>query len=182
MSVTGLVLLGKENEICNDGKFSYRFKSDMYNFKRITINSINVIVGSKTFKESYFPLENRFHFVITREKVHDKKLDQNVTFSNAENMINIIKHNKMSNFCVIGGMTIYDLFKDVIDTWYITKVHDRLYKPIVTKDDKIFDMNKFVPEDKFIMTSTKLYVEPNLFNKEDYCIFRISKYEKGQIK
>lgn len=176
MGVIGLVLLGNNNEICHNGKLTYRFKSDMKNFNKVTSDSINVIIGSKTFKENYFPLPNRFHMVITRELVHHGKLDQNITYSSYENMLNIIKHNKMSNFCVIGGMTIYTLFKDIIDTWYVTKVEQSLTKVPISEDDKIFDINEMIPKDKFKIEKYKLYMEPNQLMNDEIQIYSISKY------
>ena len=91
-------------------------------------------------------------------------------------MLNIIKHNKMSNFCVIGGMIIYNLFKDIIDTWYVTKVEQALTKVPISEDDRIFNIDEMIPNDKFKREKYKIYIEPNQLMNDEIQIYSISKY------
>lgn len=123
-SVIALVCIGPNGEMAKDGKLMYRLPSDMYRFKTITTLYPNMIVGRKTFDEDYFPLDDRFHLVLTNDKTHCPYIVPNVAYYNLDQIKQILVGNPKTTFCVIGGLATYESLSFCIDKWIITTVED----------------------------------------------------------
>ena len=175
MSIIGLICIGPHNQINHGGKLIYKFKSDMENFRDITNNATNVIVGRKTFDEEYFPLKNRFHLVLTRDTTHCNRILPEVAYYTYNTIKDILEQNKYSNFCVIGGLETYKSLIDYIDTWYITKVIEDSNEPDISKEDKILDIQRLIENKGFIMIDMNQYQEINEFTGKE-CKYYIQKY------
>ena len=111
--------LGNENELI------YKIKSDLQNFKRITLNEV-VIMGRKTYESLRFkPLPYRTNIIITSNK--DYKADGCIVVNSIDECIKLCENNFSNNECyVIGGGKIYSEFitRDLVDYMYITEVCD----------------------------------------------------------
>lgn len=142
-AVIALVCIGPNGEMARDGKLMYRLPSDMYRFKTITTLYPNMIIGRKTFDEDYFPLDNRFHLVLTNDKTHCPYVVPNVAYYNLDQIKQIIVGNTKTTFCVIGGLATYKVLSPFIDKWIITTVED----PDITDGDyTIFPYNDMINE------------------------------------
>ena len=125
-AIIALVCIGPNGEM-------YRLPSDMHRFKTITTLYPNMIVGRKTFDEDYFPLDDRFHLVLTNDKTHCPYIVPNVAYYNLDQIKQIIVGNIKTTFCVIGGLATYKALSPSIDKWIITMVED----PDITDGDYI---------------------------------------------
>lgn len=130
-TVIALVCIGPNGEMAKDGKLMYNLPSDMYRFKTITTLYPNMIIGRKTFDEEYFPLDDRFHLVLTNDKTHCPYIVPNVAYYNLDQIKQIIIGNPRSTFCVIGGLSTYEALSSYVDKWIITTVED----PDITDGD-----------------------------------------------
>lgn len=130
-TVIALVCIGPNGEMAKDGKLMYNLPSDMYRFKTITTLYPNMIIGRKTFDEEYFPLDDRFHLVLTNDKTHCPYIVPNVAYYNLDQIKQIIIGNPTATFCVIGGLSTYETLSFCIDKWIITTVED----PDITDGD-----------------------------------------------
>lgn len=123
-AVIALVCIGPNGEMAKDGKLIYRLPSDMHRFKTITTLYPNMIVGRKTFDEDYFPLNDRFHLVLTNDKTHCPYIVPNVAYYNLDQIKQILVGNPKTTFCVIGGLATYEALSPYVDNWIITTVED----------------------------------------------------------
>ena len=123
-TVIALVCIGPNGEMAKDGKPMYNLPSDMYRFKTITTLYPNMIIGRKTFDEEYFPLDDRFHLVLTNDKTHCPYIVPNVAYYNLDQIKQIIIGNPTATFCVIGGLSTYKALSSYVDNWIITMVED----------------------------------------------------------
>lgn len=142
-TVIALVCIGPNCEMAKDGKLMYNLPSDMYRFKTITTLYPNMIIGRKTFDEEYFPLDDRFHLVLTNDKTHCPYIVPNVAYYNLDQIKQIIIGNPIATFCVIGGLSTYKALSPYVDNWIITMVED----PDITDGDyTIFPYTELVDE------------------------------------
>lgn len=142
-TVIALVCIGPNGEMAKDGKLMYNLPSDMHRFKTITTLYPNMIIGRKTFDEEYFPLDDRFHLVLTNDKTHCPYIVPNVAYYNLDQIKQIIIGNPAATFCVIGGLSTYEALSFCIDNWIITTVED----PDITDGDyTIFSYTDLVDE------------------------------------
>ena len=142
-TVIALVCIGPNGEMAKDGKLMYNLPSDMHRFKTITTLYPNMIIGRKTFDEEYFPLDDRFHLVLTNDKTHCPYIVPNVAYYNLDQIKQIIFGNPTATFCVIGGLSTYKALSSYVDKWIITTVED----PDITDGDyTIFPYTDLVDE------------------------------------
>lgn len=142
-TVIALVCIGPNCEMAKDGKLMYNLPSDMHRFKTITTLYPNMIIGRKTFDEEYFPLDDRFHLVLTNDKTHCPYIVPNVAYYNLDQIKQIIIGNPIATFCVIGGLSTYKALSPYVDNWIITMVED----PDITDGDyTIFPYTELVDE------------------------------------
>lgn len=114
-----------------DNKLPWHLRSDLRRFREITTGHV-VIMGSKTFASIGRPLPNRTNVVLSNEiKSNDGPIvavGPLLWASNREaalylaDLVSIA--NEKSDFFVIGGETIYNLFlqADLINKVYLTEV------------------------------------------------------------
>lgn len=127
--------LGKDNELL------YHIKSDLQNFKRITLDSV-IIMGRNTYESlPKKPLPHRINIVITTDTNY--KADGCIVVHSIEECIELCEREYNTFDCyVIGGGKIYNEFieRDLIDTMYITEVSDTQegdsFFPNVLMDEK----------------------------------------------
>ncbi len=119
--------LGYKNSILFNNKI------DMKWFRHVTSKQVNCVVGSKT-ASTLPPLNQRNLFVISRDSF-------------------VSKDQLPSDYCVIGGNMIYNLFAPDIDCWYITQ-----FKKSAVNVDTYLDRQLF---ESILQLPYKIYLEDN---------------------
>lgn len=107
-----------------------RLSRDMQWFKDKTTDNI-VIMGSTTWHSLNKPLPNRINVVISSRL----QVNSNLTFSDPIDAIAELKERyRKKDIYIIGGQTLYDSVKELVDIFYITEI-DADYTC-----DKFFDL------------------------------------------
>ena len=110
---TNFGIIGKGNTI------PWVCKEDMNFFSQMTKNSV-VVMGRKTCKSlPSFPLKNRLNLVVTRNPEEPYEIDSVESVKEI-----VLKHyndypSDNPVVWIIGGTEIYDMFRDVIDEWFV---------------------------------------------------------------
>jgi len=118
----GIIAVGSENQIGKDGKLPWKCEEDMKFFKFMTTNK-NVVMGMKTFESlNYRALPKRTNYVLTRKDIGS--IRYNTTKDSKVIFINDISDlpNNGKEYYIIGGSKIYELFKDLIGIWFVSKI------------------------------------------------------------
>jgi dihydrofolate reductase len=95
-------------------------KEDLKHFKEKTIHNI-VVMGSKTWEDPIFPrpLKDRENYVITSK--NSGFSGATIISSNILETIIQLDKNSQKDVWIIGGTKIFELCKDIIEEWHITK-------------------------------------------------------------
>ena len=144
-----IVLCDKNLAIASDHKQPLFLKNDLSFFKKMTTWNI-VIYGRKTHEQlpvGY--LKDRVNLVLSKNPEYRNK-NQNVPHvlfidsrESAEIVVDKIKSDNQDVY-VIGGTTIFELFSDVIDTVYITRMRDYAFShPTHYLPFDVFDSTKW---------------------------------------
>lgn len=153
-----ITCLNNKQYIGKDNTLLYHLKSDLQNFKRMTLNNV-VIMGRKTFESLPHPLLNRINIILTHDKNYKAK--DCIICHSIEECIEICK-NQFENkkYYVIGGSSIYKEFldKDLVSTLYITKVDDD------TEGDAIFPLVDYTKWHLFYQSLTQQDEKPYTFS------------------
>ena len=119
----------KKGAIGKDGKLLYSIKSDLANFKRMTVGNV-VVMGRKTFESlpGGKPLPNRINIILTHDLEYGVEPDDNVYITNSIQDVVDLCQTLFSDkqWFVIGGETVYNQFLmcDLVDEMRITVVDD----------------------------------------------------------
>lgn len=108
----GIISAVSENGIIGkNGDIPWNYPEDFKWFKKKTLNSV-VIMGRKTYDSIGKPLPKRENVVITRSKINNSSLENNVScFTSIPNYFNQEKYtlrNEPINYWFIGGSSIYE--------------------------------------------------------------------------
>lgn len=114
-----------DGNIGKDNHLPWKNSNDMNFFKKTTLNNI-VIMGFKTFEGlGKKPLPNRMNVVLTH-KVDFYENDENLIFlsnkSEVDDFVNAFSDEMNCDIFVIGGKSIFELFKDDFDTIFRTTI------------------------------------------------------------
>jgi len=137
-------VIGRDNDL------PWRLPSDLRRFKSITTGHA-IIMGRKTYESIGRPLPNRLNIVLSRLPGND---GPNLKWvSNIEEaMFNADVHsilNENSQFFIIGGSKMYELFGGFVNKIYLTEVHAKI------EGDAFFRMEfppkqwKFIEQNSF---------------------------------
>lgn len=100
-------------------------KADMKHFKEKTLNKV-IIMGYNTYTSiPNPPLKNRINIVLTKNEKKKRRLDLEgvLSFSNLNSLLEYCDTNyKDVEKMIIGGNSIYEMFKDIADTMYLTRI------------------------------------------------------------
>ena len=100
------------------GKLPWHVRSDLKNFKKITLNSV-IIMGRKTWDSLPLkPLPKRTNIVLSRTL----KSEPNA-FASYNECLNSLKSNNIKKVFIIGGRSIYKLFFNDAHYLHITHIH-----------------------------------------------------------
>lgn len=107
--------------IGRDGQLPWHLPADMQFFKRVTLTG-DVVMGRKTLESiPNPPLKNRENVVLTSNK--DFKLPGVKVCHSKKEILEETKHSEKP-LHIIGGVSLFELFKDDVDMLYRTVIHD----------------------------------------------------------
>ena len=107
--------IGYHNEL------PWHISNDLKHFKEITLNHI-IIMGYNTYKSLHCkPLPYRTNIVLTHK---DKSQcdTQNLKFMNLKQLKKYINDHSNQELIIIGGNSLFQLFKSQVDKIYLTKI------------------------------------------------------------
>lgn len=113
-----------------NNKLPWNFKSDLENFKKLTMGNCNnsIIMGRNTWNSIRF-LKNRHHYILSKTlKINEVKNNYEIkSFENIDLLIEYLKTKNYDTNWVIGGSQIYKLFFDnnLIDSIYLTFIDNK---------------------------------------------------------
>lgn len=118
--------------IGSDGDLPWVLPADMAFFKRVTLTG-DVVMGRKTLESiPNPPLKKRENFVLTTNKTFG--LDGITVCHSKDEIIEKTKHSKKP-LHIIGGVSLFELFKDDVDMLYRTVIHESFegdtYMPLI---------------------------------------------------
>lgn len=131
---SGIVAIGKNNEIGKNNQLLWHLPEDLKNFKSITTGK-TIIMGRKTFESIGKVLPNRRNIILSRQV--GKKIQDAEVFHSLEEVINLFENSSEEVF-IIGGA---DLYKEMMSKF------DKLYISFIKKEDK--DADAFFPKINF---------------------------------
>ena len=131
---SGIVAIGKNNEIGKNNQLLWHLPEDLKNFKSITTGK-TIIMGRKTFESIGKVLPNRRNIILSRQV--GKKIQDAEVFHSLEEVINLFENNSEEVF-ILGGA---DLYKEMMSKF------DKLYISFIKKEDK--DADAFFPKINF---------------------------------
>ena len=124
--ISHVVACSENGVIGRDGGMPWHLPDELKRFKNITMGKV-LIMGRKTFESIGRPLPGRYTIVVSRSK---EALPRTVT--PATSLESALKHAKDmavnwgNEICIVGGGEIYRQTLDVIDTIYLTRIHQAI--------------------------------------------------------
>ena len=142
--ITMIVAISKNGCIGKDGRMPWNLPNEMKHFRKMTMNK-KVVVGRKTFEGFKKPLENRYHFVVTRQDIE-------YNYSSVEVVHDVRKliaeyKNADEELMIIGGKEIYSIFMEHADKLIVSVIHqefdgDTYFPEIDENNFKITNINQ----------------------------------------
>lgn len=123
----------RQHNIGVNGHLPWKLPKDMQRFKEVTTGH-PIVMGRKTY-ESFpnGPLPKRTNIVITRDSNYQVP-DSVIVINNKQQLFEQV--NDDDEVMVIGGRTIFEMFKDEVEYLYLTKIdHD------FAADTKMIDLD-----------------------------------------
>lgn len=115
VNVNELGYIGINNQLISHNKI------DMQHFQNVTKNNV-VVMGYNTYLSlNSKPLPNRFNIVFTNKLL---KNTNDIVFTNKPK--DIIELSKYTDIWIIGGNSIYELFKNYYNIMYITTTKNKI--------------------------------------------------------
>ncbi|MFH1744542.1 MAG: dihydrofolate reductase [bacterium] len=122
MTISIIVVIGKNREIGFQNRLLWDLPRDMEHFKKATTGH-TVIMGSKTYESIGNPLPERTNVVIAIEKDYEAE-GCLVTHSIEEALETAKREEKNGEIFIIGGASIYKQMLPYADKLYLTIVND----------------------------------------------------------
>jgi dihydrofolate reductase len=124
MKIVLVAAIGENNVIGRDGQLPWRLKSDLKNFRKLTINK-PVIMGRKTYVAIGKPLNHRTNIVLTSDlglvapgAVLATSLDAALSYARRD-----AERRGVDEIMIIGGSDIFAAMMPQADRLEITHVH-----------------------------------------------------------
>ncbi|MEM6525833.1 MAG: dihydrofolate reductase [Bacteroidota bacterium] len=138
MKISIIAAVAKNRVIGKDNDLVWSLPDDMKFFMHTT-SGYPVIMGRKNYESipaKYRPLPKRKNIVITRQQGY--KAEGAFVVHSLEEAIASAREDRPNEIFIIGGGQIYEMGLDIVDTLYITEIHET------------FDGDAFFPEyDRF---------------------------------
>lgn len=105
------------------GDLPWNLPADMKFFKEITMNDV-VVMGRKTYESiPNRPLKNRVNIVLTNNM--DYQAEGAIVCHGKEDVLNYIRENNIKKpIHVIGGVSVFEMFKDEVNILYRTIIDE----------------------------------------------------------
>jgi len=161
-----IVATDKVGGIGKNNRLPWSVKEDMRYFRLSTIGKGNnaIVMGRKTHESIGMFLPKRENIIITRNTNYESPILKYSTVhimpvikNDVESVIEHCKERKLDTLWVIGGAEIYNLFMDVTDELYLTKI------------DCEYRCDTFFPfkfEEKFNLRNIDFHSVNDLFDDE----------------
>lgn len=134
------------------GDLPWKLPSDMKHFKEVTMNDV-VVMGRKTYESiPNRPLKNRINILLTNNM--DYQADGAVVCHNKEEVLTYIRDNHIEKpIHVIGGTSIFEMFKDEVNILYRTIIDEAFegdtYMPAIDyKYFRVIDVIEGIVDEK----------------------------------
>lgn len=118
IKVKAIVAHAENGTIGVDGKLPWRISEDMRHFKKYTMGKV-VLMGRKTYESLPGPLPGRDIIVLSRTP---RQYDDVLCITGKEDLPTAMEHYGKDEVIIAGGSEIYDLFKEEVIEWSVTKV------------------------------------------------------------
>lgn len=144
MKISAIVAVAENLAIGKNGKLPWHYKSDLRFFKQTTIGNA-VLMGWSTWLSIGKPLPNRLNIVLSR--THEIEHQPSVLLMRSrEEVLAFAKYLNCDLF-VTGGAAVFELFKNDIERWFVTKI------PETVPDADVFLSSDFL--DLFRLAETQ---------------------------
>ncbi|AKP66532.1 dihydrofolate reductase [Companilactobacillus ginsenosidimutans] len=136
-----------------NGHLPWKLPNDMKRFKDVTTGN-TIVMGRKTY-ESFpnGPLPNRKNIVISRDSSYRVQKPA-LLVNTKQQLLDMITPDEQ--VMIIGGKTIFEMFKDNVDTLFVTKIHHSF-----DGDTKMIEINynefKLIEKKEGIMDDKNIY-------------------------
>jgi dihydrofolate reductase len=124
MKIVLVAAIGENNVIGRDGQLPWRLKSDLKNFRALTIGK-PVIMGRKTYESIGRPLKDRTNIVLTRD--FSVIVPGGVLATSLDAALNYARKDAakrgIDEIMVIGGSDVFSAMMPQADRLEITHVH-----------------------------------------------------------
>ncbi|KRN88770.1 dihydrofolate reductase [Ligilactobacillus ceti] len=145
-------------QIGYQGKLPWHLPADLAHFKETTMNH-PMIMGRKTFASFPKLLPGRKHLVLTRqaelvEKYADN--DQVMIFTDLPSLRKWLKENDELDPIIIGGASLFEIFKKEVQTLYQTQIQ-ATFKGDTVMPQLAYEDFTLVQEDAFSRDEKNAY-------------------------
>lgn len=123
MAIIGVVAIARNRAIGKDGKLPWHYRADLRFFKQTTINNA-VVMGWNTWASIGKPLPERLNVVLSRTK-HIENQPSVLLMRRRDEVLALAKYLNC-DLCIIGGASVYDLFRDRIEKWIVTEIPETI--------------------------------------------------------
>ncbi len=131
--IIGIVAVAKNLAIGKDGKLPWHYSADLKFFKETTTGNA-IVMGSNTWRSLGKALPNRLNVVLSRAVITS---DGAVLLHTKDDVLALEKYLNCDIF-IIGGASVFELFNDVIEKWYVTEI------PVEVPDADVFMPKDFL--------------------------------------
>lgn len=131
--ISMIAAIGKNREIGKDNKLLWHIKSDMENFKRLTMNKY-IVMGKNTYLSLPKKLEGRKYIILSKSI---DSLPNAIVYHDLESLLKFI-NGLNEEVMIIGGASIYNEFMPYADRLYISHINKEAqadaYFPVIESD------------------------------------------------
>ena len=132
MKISAIVAIASNGAIGKGNDLIWRLPNDLKYFKKIT-SGHHIIMGRKNYESIGRPLPNRTNVVITRNESYREKGVE--VCHSLEGALKIAEANGETEVFIIGGAQIYEMAMPIIDTLYLTEVHQEFEGDVFFQPD-----------------------------------------------
>ena len=123
MKISHIVAISENRAIGKDNDLVCHLPGDM-KFFRLTTTGHHIIMGRKNYESIGRPLPNRTNVIISRDANY--KAEGCITVTSIQAALDLAKANGETEAFIIGGGQIYAQSLDLINSVYLTQIHQTL--------------------------------------------------------
>jgi dihydrofolate reductase len=119
MAIIGIVAVDRAGAIGKGGALPWRYPADLKFFKEQTTGNA-CVMGYKTWLSLKKPLPNRLNIVLTRRADVEPR-ESVLWLRDTQSVLSLYEYLNCDLY-VLGGAQIFDLFREHIDRWLVTRI------------------------------------------------------------